>query len=79
MVEYTPAGPDDEGIVYLRDPLAGRLGGADVLLGVAVTEDGTPITGEHSSQRFVRADLVTGRTPLRLDPDRGLVVAKAAR
>lgn len=75
MVEYETALPESEGFIYLRDPSEGTLHGHPVVIGDAVTEDGTPIAGEHSSQRIVWAKGITGRTPLRLDGERGLVVA----
>lgn len=76
QVDYTPAGPDDDGFVYLRDPYLARLVVGEVLIGDAVTEDGVPAYGKHSSARVLLAAAVTGRRPLRLDPDRGLVVPK---
>lgn len=75
MVEYKTTRPEDEGFIYLRDPAEGKLHGHPVVIGDAVTEDGTPIAGEHSSQRIVWTEGITGRTPLRLDDKRGLVVA----
>lgn len=75
MVEYATTRPQDEGFIYLRDPFEGTLSGHPAVIGVAVTEDGTPIAGEHSSQRIVWTEGITARTPLRLDDERGLVVA----
>lgn len=74
MVRFK-VGDSGTGVILFRDPYAGRLRGIDVLIGDAVDEDGGPLYGEHSSQRFLPTSEVTDRRVLRLDPADGLVWA----
>jgi hypothetical protein len=74
LVNYLPTSDTDEGYAYLRNPYDGMIRGTRVLIGDQVDDDGTPLRGEHSSQLIVPLVSVESRQPLRLDPERGLVV-----